>query len=116
MDGRRVSARSWELKGRPILESNSPGRPRPGGGKLDTPKTLSEGPGVNQADSRFGNCEMSTFVGLRLVTLSPRLVEDRWRLEDVASGYWTLSIKQSSGLVSHYGSTPSSSARPLDLI
>ena len=40
---------------------------------------------------------------------------DRLRLEDVASGYWTLSIKQSSGLVSHYGSTPSSSARLLDL-
>jgi len=38
------------------------------------------------------------------------LQEDRLRLEDVASGYWTLSIKQSSGLVSHYGSTPSSSA------
>ena len=34
--------------------------------------------------------------------------------EDVASGYWTLPVKQSSGLVSHYGSTPSSSARPLD--
>ena len=39
---------------------------------------------------------------------------DVW--EDVASGYWTLPIKQSSGLVSHYGSTPSSSARPLDKI
>jgi hypothetical protein len=36
---------------------------------------------------------------------------DRLRLEDVASGYWTLSIKQSSGPVSHYGSSPSSSAR-----
>jgi hypothetical protein len=33
-------------------------------------------------------------------------------LEDVASGYWTPSIKRSSGLVSHYGSTPSSSADP----
>jgi len=32
-------------------------------------------------------------------------------LEDVASGYWTLPVKQSSGLVSHYGSSPSSSAR-----
>jgi hypothetical protein len=36
----------------------------------------------------------------------------RLRLEDVVSGYWTLFAKQSSGLVSHYGSTPSSSARP----
>ena len=45
-----------------------------------------------------------------------RILElDRLRLEDVASGYWTLSIKQSSGLVSHYGSSPSSSARLLDL-
>jgi hypothetical protein len=35
---------------------------------------------------------------------------DRLCLEDVASGYWTLPFKQSSGLVSHYGSTPSSSA------
>lgn len=33
--------------------------------------------------------------------------------EDVASGYWTPSLKWSSGLVSHYGSTPSSSARVL---
>ena len=47
---------------------------------------------------------------------SRRIVDlDRLRLEDVASGYWTLSIKQSSGLVSHYGSSPSSSARLLDL-
>ena len=38
------------------------------------------------------------------------LGKDRLRLEDVASGYWTPSIKRSSGLVSHYGSTPSSSA------
>jgi len=36
--------------------------------------------------------------------------QDRPRLEDVASGYWTLFIKQLSGLVSHYGSIPSSSA------
>jgi hypothetical protein len=39
----------------------------------------------------------------------------RLRLEDVASGYWTLPFKQSSGQVSHYGSSPSSSARLLDL-
>lgn len=50
------------------------------------------------------------------VSRSRRIVDlDRLRLEDVASGYWTLSIKQSSGLVSHYGSSPSSSARLLDL-
>src|SRR5262249_17652545 len=36
--------------------------------------------------------------------------------EDVASGYWTPSVKWSSGLISHYGSTPSSSARLLDRI
>ncbi len=39
----------------------------------------------------------------------------RLRLEDVTSGYWALPFKQSSGLVSHYGSSPSSSARLLDL-
>jgi hypothetical protein len=39
------------------------------------------------------------------------LIAKRLRLEDVASGYWTLPFKRSSGLVSHYGSTPSSSAR-----
>lgn len=54
-----------------------------------------------------------TFVGLRLLWTRPILSEDRPRLEGVASGYWTLFIKQSSGLVSHYGSSPSSSARPL---
>jgi hypothetical protein len=37
------------------------------------------------------------------------------RLEDVASECWTPSIKQSRGLVSHYGSSPSSSARLLGL-
>ncbi|SPF35091.1 hypothetical protein SBA1_1380007 [Candidatus Sulfotelmatobacter kueseliae] len=43
---------------------------------------------------------------------SRRIVDlDRLRLEDVASGYWTLPFKQSSGQVSHYGSSPSSSAR-----
>jgi len=55
-----------------------------------------------------------TFVGLFCSWTRPILTEDRPRLEDVASGYWTLSVKQSSGLVSHYGSSPSSSARPLD--
>jgi hypothetical protein len=34
--------------------------------------------------------------------------------EDVASGYSTTPAKWSNGFVSHYGSTPSSSARPLD--
>jgi len=32
------------------------------------------------------------------------------RLESVASGYWTLILNQSSGFVSHWGSTPSLSA------
>src|SRR5271157_327032 len=54
-----------------------------------------------------------TFVGLFSSWTRPILTEDRPRLEDVASGYWTLFIKQSSGLVSHYGSSPSSSAQPL---
>ena len=56
-----------------------------------------------------------TFVGLRLSRTEPILLRDRPRLEDVASGYWTLSVKQSSGLVSHYGSNPPSSARTLDV-
>lgn len=53
---------------------------------------------------------LATFVDWRAPYLSATLRSDRLRLEDVASGYWTLSIKQSSGLVSHYGSSPSSSA------
>ena len=56
---------------------------------------------------------IATLVGLRLFRTRPILFEDRPRLEDVASGYWTLFIKQSSGLVSHYGSSLSYSARPL---
>jgi hypothetical protein len=55
----------------------------------------------------------STFVGLRIAKAKRILNLGRLRLEDVASGYWTLFAKQSSGLVSHYGSSPSSSARPL---
>ena|SRR5450755_1568708 len=62
-------------------------------------------------NSSFG---ASTFVGLRAVKPERILSLGKLRLEDVASGYWTLFAKQSSGLVSHYGSTPSSSARPLD--
>lgn len=34
-----------------------------------------------------------TFVGLRLLWTRPILSEDRPRLEDVASGYWTLFVK-----------------------
>ena len=52
-------------------------------------------------------------MGLHSSRTCPMLSQDRPRLEGVASGYWTLFIKQSSGLVSHYGSSPSSSARPL---
>src|SRR5581483_7100109 len=63
--------------------------------------------------SDFGNW-LSTFVGLRPLSVETILSRDRLRLEDVASGYWTPPVKWSSGLVSHYGSTPSSSARPLD--
>ena len=54
----------------------------------------------------------ATFVGLSPTGARRILKLDKLRLEDVASGYWTLFVKQSSGLVSHYGSTPSSSARP----
>jgi len=54
----------------------------------------------------------STFVGLCIATAKRILNLGKLRLEDVASGYWTLFAEQSSGLVSHYGSTPSSSARP----
>jgi hypothetical protein len=54
-------------------------------------------------------------VGLRRDGAKKILIEKWLRLEDVASGYWTLPFKQSSGLVSHYGSTPSPSARLLDL-
>jgi hypothetical protein len=62
-------------------------------------------------DSSFG---AATFVELRAATEKRILKMGGLRLEGVASGYWTLSVKQSSGLVSHYGSSPSSSARPLD--
>ena len=51
--------------------------------------------------------ELPTYISLTI------LCGDRRRLEDVSSGYWTLPFKQTSGLVSHYGSSPSSSARPL---
>jgi hypothetical protein len=37
-------------------------------------------------------------VCLRSIRTCPILSQDRPRLEDVASGYWTLFIKQSSGL------------------
>ena len=53
---------------------------------------------------------LATFVELSDSMLLVTPGKDRPRLEDVASGYWTPSIKRSSGLVSHYGSTPSSSA------
>lgn len=59
---------------------------------------------------RTGGNRTPTFVALIAGPQGARTVADRLRLEDVASGYWTLPIKQSSGLVSHYGSTPSSSA------
>ena len=55
---------------------------------------------------------LATFVELSDPMLRGTLGKDRPRLEDVASGYWTPSIKRSSGLVSHCGSTPSSSADP----
>jgi hypothetical protein len=60
------------------------------------------------SDSPFG---AATFVGLRWFEETGILMAKRLRLEDVASGYWTLPFKQSSGQVSHYGSSPSSSAR-----
>ena len=60
--------------------------------------------------------EDATFVELYVAKTRRILTLDRLRLEDVASGYWTLPFKQSSGLVSHYGSTPPSSARLLDKI
>jgi hypothetical protein len=55
---------------------------------------------------------LSTFVGLRMPEPKRILNVGKLRLEDVASGYWTLFVKQSRGLISHYGSTPSSSVRP----
>ena len=54
---------------------------------------------------------MATFEELREAKPERIVNLEGLRLEDVASGYWTLPFKQSSGLVSHYGSTPSSSAR-----
>jgi hypothetical protein len=54
---------------------------------------------------------LATFVGLRFFGCAFDTALDGSRLEDVASGYWTPSVKWSSGLISHYGSTPSSSAR-----
>jgi len=42
-----------------------------------------------------------TFVGLFSFWTRPMLTEDRPHLEDVASGYWTLSVKESSGLVKY---------------
>jgi len=44
------------------------------------------------------NAEVDTFVGLHSFRTRPILSQDRPRLEDVASGYWTLFAKQSSGL------------------
>ena len=60
------------------------------------------------ADSPFG---VATFEELREAKPERIVNLEGLRLEDVASGYWTLPFKQSSGLVSHYGSTPSSSER-----
>ncbi len=59
--------------------------------------------------------EGATFVGLRIAKTKRILDLGGLRLEDVSSGYWTPPAKRSSGLVSHYGSSPSSSARPSTL-
>ena len=55
-------------------------------------------------------------MGLRASIWKGNIGGSKFRLEDVASGYWTMLAKHSSGLVSHYGSTPSSSARPSTLV
>jgi len=60
---------------------------------------------------------IATFVDLSQYRRKPDTAREMNRVsEDVASGYWTPSLNGSSGLISHYGSTPLSSARLLDRI
>jgi hypothetical protein len=74
---------------------------------------------MRKASPVFSNLgiAMSTFVVLHPHRAKLKNLP-RWTgvWEDVATGYGTPSFNWSSGLVSHYGSTPSSSARPLDKI
>jgi len=67
-------------------------------------------PKMNLIQSPFVD---ASFVELREFGMTEILDLERLRLGDVASGYWTPPFKWSSGQVSHYGSSPSSSARLL---
>jgi len=78
---------------------------------LAQPEVIGRTRQVTRLDPRFGkDLGVATFVELRLSTAIAIMHEDGLRLEDVASGCWTPPIKRSSGLVSHYGSSPSSSS------
>jgi len=67
-------------------------------------------PKVKPLLSPFGGAAFVDLYGLEVREI---LDLERLRLGDVASGYWTPPFKWSSGQVSHYGSSPSSSARLL---
>ena len=65
------------------------------------------------AASHFPLRAMDTFEGLSSVADEDTVARFRLRLEDVASGYWTPPFTRSSGLVSHYASSP---GRPADKV
>ncbi len=92
--------------------------PKMGKCRADTEPALSNAEGSAGFDFAWSverTPSPATFEGLPNSILLTILSSDRQRLQDVSSGYWTLPFKQTSGLVSHYGSIPSSSARPLVL-
>ena len=68
--------------------------------------------GLPRKPEKVGNDMLDTFEGwfcARVESMQAVV----W--EGVARGYWTLSAKRSSGLISHYGSTPLPSFISLDL-